>query len=131
MFDNTQDVLSDPTEARGSESTSLFSEAMQMLGSQQFRSNEGLQGGRQNTANEIFGTLDLFDSQDDGSLVLSRVKGKTESQPKGGGGERASAGHHEVEKDADRPAKRDQGEPDNKFEIDKTGLRRAVIPDED
>jgi len=129
MFDNTQDVRSESKEAHASESTSLFSEAMQMLGSQQFRSNEGMQTSGQNSLNQLFGAIDLFDSQDDGSLVLSRVKGKTESKPQVEREPRETSRVRDPGQPSLRPA---SDEPNNKFEIDKNGdVRRAVLVDED
>lgn len=131
MFDNTQDVLSDSTEARHSESTSLFGEAMQLLGSQQFRSNEGMQTSGQNSLNQLFGSIELFDSQDDGSLVLSSVKGKPALKPQGERSNPEFTQGREIEVDRDRALRPDRGEPNNVSELDKSGLRRAVQVDED
>lgn len=132
MFDNTQDISSESKEARASESPSLFGEAMQLLGSQQFKSNEGMQTSGQDSVNNLFGPLDLFDSKDDGSLVLSHVKGKSAPKSEGEREPRASTRVRDIERERDPLLRPDPGEPNNKFEIDKKGdVRRAVLVDED
>lgn len=127
MFDNTQDVLSESREARAGESNSLFGEAMQLLGNQQFKSNEGMQTSEQSSLNQMFGTLELFASQDDGALML----GKISRGPQGERGGRESSGGRDIEKDR-HDSTRDNGPSNTLTEIDKNGdPRKVIIVDED
>jgi hypothetical protein len=127
MFDNTQDDLSESREARAGESNSLFGEAMQLLANQQFESNEGMQASGQRSLNQMFGALELFDSQDDGALVLGQIARGPQGEREG----RESSKGRDVEKDR-HDSTRDNGPSNTLTEIDKDGdARKVIIVDED
>lgn len=65
MAFETQDVAKEAKNAQPSESSSLFGEVSQLMGRQQLSASDlGLQNS-QNTVNQMFGSLELFDSAAD------------------------------------------------------------------
>jgi hypothetical protein len=74
---NFDDVQQGIQETKGAESSSsIFNQAYELLGQQQFK-GDSLQSGNNQAINDAFGTLDLFDSQDVRQPTFKRDGGPT------------------------------------------------------
>jgi hypothetical protein len=58
-----EEFVPESRESRSSESTSAFDEAFDLLQQQPFKGSDSMQSSSQNAVNEMFGTLDLFESE--------------------------------------------------------------------